>query len=173
MPSPSFPLLFTPIPLTPEISREGDLLISSVADSNQWYYNDSLLQGERSRFLFAFDTGYYWSQVSVNGCMSDTSLHYYVDIITGKTDLSADEFAVYPIPNDGRFTIQAGKSNSEKIDLIVYNSMGIQVYRKNGLEIKHGNSISVDFRPAPQGIYTLFLQHNEYRLIRKILVNKY
>ncbi len=173
MPSPSFPLLFTPIPLTPEISREGDLLISSVADSNQWYYNDSLLTGERSRFLFAFDTGYYWSQVSVNGCMSDTSLHYYVDIITGKTDLSADEFAVYPIPNDGRFTLQAGQSNSEKIDLIVYNSMGILVYRKNSLDIKQGNSISVDFRPAPQGIYTLILQHNAYRLIRKILVNKY
>lgn len=170
IPSPPFPVLFTPIPPTPEITREGDLLISSVADSNQWYYNDILLDGERSMYLFAFDTGYYWSQVSVNGCLSDTSYHFYVDVITNNPEPQKENLMVYPVPNNGLFTIKPGSMNGDTFDVMAYNSLGILIYTEKNPDVTR--EIMVDLRPVPDGIYMIILKNNGNRMIRKIVVKK-
>jgi hypothetical protein len=54
---------------------DGDsvLLTSSAADSYQWYLDNSLLSGENSQTLTAFDAGNYTVIVTENGCASAAS----------------------------------------------------------------------------------------------------
>lgn len=170
MSSPSFPVLFTPVPLTPEITREGDLLISSVADSNQWYYNNTMLAGERSKYLFAFDTGYYWSQVSVNGCMSDTSYHFYVDVITGKPEYKNNQLMVYPNPNHGSFRIII--PIRQKFTLKVFNTLGVMIFSKQETTSFNNSEFPVDLGNLPDGVYTIVIDGTVTQASRKILVNK-
>jgi len=170
VPSPAFPVIYNPIPPIPEITRSGDLLISSVVDSNQWYYNGTKLQGERSRYLFASDTGYYWTQISVYGCVSDTSLHYYVDVITSDPEKEKENLKVFPNPNNGHFRVAI--PGNQPATIRVYNTLGEVVFESSEPAIQGRSEKTIDLSSQPDGVYTVVLSGNEIRLSRKIIVNK-
>ncbi len=62
-----------PVPPTPVITLNGNLLQSSAASGNQWYLNSSAIPGANNATLVPPVSGLYTVMVTVNGCSSTIS----------------------------------------------------------------------------------------------------
>lgn len=171
--SPPLPIQFTPIPETPVISRAGDLLISSVINYNQWYHNGSAIPGATSQYYPATDTGTYWDQASVNNCASDTSNHIYVDVITGIVDVDPGfNISVFPVPNDGKFTLSSSESLKGEVEFTIFNMLGIPVY-SGYYNPEHGALLkTIDLTPIAGGIYSMLIKTRNKNVVKKIIINR-
>jgi len=170
-PSPDFGLTVVKKPAAPVITLNGDVLSSDVADGNQWFYNGAPITGATGQTLVALYDGLYWDVVVVNGCMSDTSNNIYVTI-TGTDEPVNSRFVIYPVPNDGYFTLQMFTQKEEAFDVDIYNNIGASNYAKNNVGVKGQTNLTIDLRPIPNGIYTVVLRNSDHRIIRKIMINK-
>lgn len=172
--SPPLPIQFTPVPETPVISQAGDLMISSVINYNQWYLNGVALPGATSQYYTAVDTGIYWDQASVNSCSSDTSNHIYVSVITGTGEVKPRaKFIVYPVPCDGRFTVNTDLPDDGSIEFTVYNQVGMAIYSEDVYAPKGNFRKNLDLRPLPGGIYTIKLKGASWQATGKIIVGRW
>ena len=169
--SPPFAVTVNPIPAAPVISAAGSVLTSSSAYGNQWYLNGSLLTGGTAQSYAATATGFYWSVVTLNGCVSDTSNHIYI-LITGTENLqSSADFSIYPNPSDGRFTIRLKGLPDGVYSAELMNSIGVPVWSIRNIAVSGDYEKALDIRPAANGVYTLILHGANSTLIRKILIN--
>jgi hypothetical protein len=170
--SPDFDVTVNPIPPTPVITLNGYILTSDAPLGNQWYFNGSPIIGATGQTYDATlsGTGTYWTVVTLNGCSSDTSNNIYV-IVVGTEDLQGGDVAIYPVPNDGQFTILV-KGQSGNATLEIFNVLGTKVYENTKVVLTGTTKLSVDLRPASNGIYTVYLKNETNQVIRKILIRK-
>lgn len=169
--SPEFSLTILPIPAAPAITLYGLTLSSNYSDGNQWYYNGAPITNGTAQTQYAEYSGWYWDVVTVDGCESDTSNHIFVTI-TGIDEPANSQFVVYPVPNDGQFTLKVRTLKAETFDITVYNSIGKLIHTNSGIEVNGQNDLIIDLRPVPIGIYTLVIKTEDNRVVRRILVNK-
>ena len=169
--SPEFSLAILPIPAAPAITLYGLTLSSNYSDGNQWYYNGAPITNGTAQTQYAEYSGWYWDVVTVDGCESDASNHIFVTI-TGVDEPANAQFVVYPVPNDGQFTLKVRTLKAETFDITVYNSIGKLIHTNSGIEVNGQNDLIIDLRPVPIGIYTLVIKTEDNRVVRRILVNK-
>jgi len=170
-PSPEFNVTVGKKPEAPVITLSGVTLTSSITDGNQWYYNGAPITGATQQTLTCLYDGWYWDAVTAQECSSDTSNNIYVSV-TGIGEPADSKFFVYPVPNDGRFTIKMSAPKTEAYDVDVYNSIGVSIYSKKDVPVDKQTELTIDMRPVPTGIYTIILRNSENRILRKIIVNK-
>ena len=83
------------------------------------------------------------------------------------------QVAVYPIPNNGRFTAKIESSIEGQFTIRIYNHAGDRI-----LEIKDATTINgnyeklIDLRPIPSGVYYIEIVNGNFRETRKLLINK-
>lgn len=169
--SPAFDVTVTPKPEPPVITIDGDLLTSSAPEGNQWFYNGAQITGAINQTLYAEYTGWYWAVVTIDGCTSDTSNNIFV-LITGMDESPGTDISIYPVPNDGRFTITILTKNDNLLKLEIYNLMGMPVLVSEVSPSGGKVAEVIDLRPVPDGIYTVILRTEDDRVIRKIMVSK-
>lgn len=174
--SPPFVVTVIPKPSTPLVSSSGDTVFSNVETGNQWYYSDNqfgvgeLIQGATGTSYIATQTGWYWSIVTNNGCSSDPSNREYI-LMVGQEELIAESFIVYPVPNDGKFTVSVSTPVQQKFSILVYNKLGQMVYEIRDVMIAGEYRQVIDLRPAPSGVYIVNMVGEKSRIIRKILIH--
>jgi hypothetical protein len=97
-------------PLTPIITFQDDKLISSAGTGNQWYFQNSIIQGATAQEYTIASSGSYFALVTINGCSSDTSniINAVLSDVSNYFDKST--FSVYPNPFFDTFTIDPGSS---------------------------------------------------------------
>jgi hypothetical protein len=79
---------------------------------------------------------------------------------------------VYPVPNDGHFSISVSSGTEIKFTLEVYNNIGSKIFSKMDINV-NGNCITdVDIRPVPNGLCTVILRSNGNQVVLKFMVNK-
>ncbi|MDP1622166.1 MAG: hypothetical protein Q8M08_07485 [Bacteroidales bacterium] len=160
------------IPEPPLITNEGNLLISSSVSGNQWYFEGTLIPDSVGRTLSPELPGWYWSMVIENGCSSDTSNHIYYygkfpGSITGEYG-----FWVYPIPNDGHFTVAISLPAEDTFDITIFNSLGVKIFEIPAVFVKSKFKRLIDLRPRfPKGLYTVVFKCDDYRVVKKVLIN--
>jgi len=169
--SPNFSLTVIPKPAAPVITIDGIILSSNYVNGNQWFYNGAPITGGTAQTQLAEYSGWYWDVVTVDGCESDTSNNIYVNI-TGIDEPLNSRFVVYPVPNDGHFTLQMYLAKEETFDANVYNSIGASIYMKKDIVVKGQTDMTINLSPLPTGIYTIVMRNSEHRIIRKFMVNK-
>jgi hypothetical protein len=92
--------------------------------------------------------------------------------MVGQQDLQGGNFNVYPVPNDGHFSVTIKSDQERSYTLDIYNSLGVKVYEKQPI-IANGTLVTpVDISSVPNGLYTIILHNADYQVTRKILVNK-
>ena len=117
-------------------------------------------------------TGWYWSQVNLNGCNSDTSNNVYV-LITGMEEIDGAQVNVYPVPNTGEFTVDITSNGViQALNMQIFNNIGQLIYGQGDIKVYGRYRKQIDLRPIPAGIYTLVLRNDQGTMIRKILVHK-
>lgn len=169
--SPDFNVTVIPKPDAPVITIDGFLLSSNYVEGNQWFYNGAQITGATNQTLYAEYTGRYWATVTVDGCESDTSNNIYV-VITGIDESVNSQFFIYPVPNDGMFTVACAWIADETLTLEVYNYLGVRIHESKVKPIQGKTEKIIDLRPVPNGVYTVVLRTEDNRVIRRILVNK-
>jgi hypothetical protein len=156
---------------TPAISQEGDSLVSSLDNGNQWYLNGAAISGANSKKFKPTQSGNYTAVWSDNfGCVRTSSALSVVITAVVPVDLSSREPVISPNPNRGSFLIQfkAIKKEDLKIDMI--NVQGQRVYRKTYPGFRGDFSEQFDLKTLAAGVYILKLQHGKNIFYRKVII---
>jgi hypothetical protein len=85
---------------------------------------------------------------------------------------SSAQFIVYPVPNDGRFTISITSPTSENYNIKIYNALGVMISEIRNMEASGTTERTIDLRPAPTGIYSVIIENGKKQVLRKILINR-
>jgi hypothetical protein len=143
------------LPEIPSISGTGDEIISSPAQSYQWYFNNSILPADTSQSVFATKDGAYQVEITdTNGCsVFSKSLE-----ITSSDKVFLINRLLYVQIADQDFT--GGMLN-------IIDEKGNSVIKQNVIS----NSFSINVNSLETGIYILELTKNENHFTRKIFVH--
>ncbi len=170
--SPNFAVTVTPIPAAPVVSATGNVLHSSAPGGNQWYREGTgAIAGGTGQNYTALLSGWYWTVVTVNGCVSPESNHVYI-VMTGDDELQGTSFSIYPIPNDGKFMVALDSPVQEVYSLAIYNQLGSKVFELDNVTIKGNFEKEVDIRPVPNGIYSVTFTSGSKQVVRKIVIKR-
>ncbi len=171
--SPNFAVTVNPIPATPVVTNTGYTVYSSAPAGNQWYFEGTLIVGATAQ---SYDctlsgTGNYWSIVTLNGCSSAESNHQYV-IVTGIDNHSSTSINIYPVPNEGQFTVSITTASNESFSISVYNSLGVSIYEEAKVDVNGSLQKMIDLRPVPNGIYSMIFKNSLGQVVKKVVINK-
>jgi hypothetical protein len=131
----------------------------------------TLILGATSQTYEATLDGYYWSVVTLNGCPSAESNHLQI-ITTGVDSHSSSAINIYPVPNDGRFNVTFTTASNESFSINIYNSLGVNIYEENKVDVDGMLNKVIDLRPVPNGVYTVIFENSRGQVVKKIVVNK-
>ena len=165
-------LVVNTIPEAPVVTAAGFVLTSSATDGNQWYYEGNPIPGATGHtYTVVHNTGWYWTQVTLNGCVSDTSNHVWIEVI-GIQDLPSDaSFNVYPVPNDGIFTASVLYPAETTFSICIFNQIGDKIFEIRDVKTINGKYDKlINLKPMPSGIYSVVFLNGEAKAVRKVVV---
>jgi hypothetical protein len=171
--SPDFSLMVYPIPPTPQVTVSGITMISSGLQGNQWYFSTSengigsMVDGGTNQICTPAQTGWYWTQVTLNGCSSNLSNRVF-RLKPGE----ANRYNLYPVPNKGEFTMAITTADEKEFSIFVYNQAGQKKYEKNGLHINGEFREYINLSSPASGIYTVVIKSKDGNVVKKIIVNR-
>jgi hypothetical protein len=171
--SPAFNLTVIPLPPTPVVIASGGNVSSSSSQGNQWYFSDtangigSAISGANSQAHTPNQNGWYWTQVTINGCLSDVSNRMY-RLKAGE----ANRYNIYPVPNDGAFSISIITPDEQEFNITIYDQLGQKIYEVTGLIINGEFIKAIDLRPVSTGVYTVIFRNRTGNMVKKFTVNK-
>ncbi|MCK9203183.1 MAG: T9SS type A sorting domain-containing protein [Bacteroidales bacterium] len=169
--SPLFPVTVTDPPTAPVIYLAGDSLISNSSIGNQWFYNGNLIPEATNQVYHPIQSGWYWDVVNRYGVQSDTSNNIYVTI-TGINEKESGTVQIYPVPNQGRFTVSANRTVLSPCILSVYDQLGLKVYERKIIPSNGWIESQINLEMLPVGIYTLSIKNAEIRFVKKIIITR-
>ncbi|MCK9218502.1 MAG: T9SS type A sorting domain-containing protein [Bacteroidales bacterium] len=172
--SPDFAVTVSSIPPAPVVTVNGFELTSSAPAGNQWYYNGVAIPGATAQtYTVTHNTGYYWCIVTLNGCSSEISNKEWIEVVGIIEIPESASFNVYPVPNDGRFSASIQYPVETTFTITVYNQIGSKIFELRDVKTTGGQyQKTIDLRPVPTGIYSVVFLNSEFKIIRKVLVNK-
>lgn len=167
------------IPAAPVITETaGNVLHSNAPAGNQWYYSATSggvgapIAGATAQNYTATLSGYYWSIVTLNTCVSPESNHLYVIIIGIQEYSNTASLVIAPVPNDGKFNLMITSPNEDTYTVNIFNTVGQSIYELRNVTVKGEFNQMVDLRPVAPGIYTVILHGNNSHIVKKIVINK-
>ena len=170
--SSNFNVTINAVPAAPVVTAVGNVLTSSAPGGNQWYYAGNPIAGATGQtYTVTHNTGYYWCVVTLNGCSSPVSNKVWV-VITGQQELQNSTFNIYPVPNDGNFTVSITSAAQETFTIQVFNQLGAKIYELGDVQVNGNVEKQIDLRPVPNGVYSVVFINSEHKVVKKVLVHK-
>jgi hypothetical protein len=175
--SPALPVSVNPVPPKPTILANGPVMTSSALSGNQWYFSvtpegtGNPIAGAIWPYYLATQSGYYWIVVTESGCTSLPSDRVQV-IMTGLNEIAGLNVNLFPVPNDGRFSLTISGTADDLIGVSVINSLGVKIYERNDIRCTGNIEQIIDLRPVPAGIYHVMIGNKNGVLMRKIVIGR-
>ncbi len=156
-------LTVTPRPPKPGITQNIGDLISSASSGNQWFINNTTINGASGNIFHPVTNGIYQVQVTVNGCVSLMSDPFNL-LIEGVNKL-------YPVPTSGQVTFDYyAPPGSSRYLVLLYNSAGQLVHQENGACQPGLNRLNYNWERLAAGIYQFTLQTGPVIYKKQLLV---
>jgi 2',3'-cyclic-nucleotide 2'-phosphodiesterase (5'-nucleotidase family) len=173
--SPAVGVFANPIPSKPSITRNGDVLTSSVEAKYQWYLNGTAISGATSRTYTPLVKGNYTVKVSsATGCESVLSDSFNF-VPTGiQENSSLNSFVVAPNPYYGKTNILIGLNQSAQVKIEVYNILGsrIQVIENGQLNAgSHNFTFSASALGEANGVYLIRVNVDGKVITKRVIEN--
>ena len=157
------PVLVHPIPATPFITQNENVISSNATAGNQWYNSAGKITGETNQNYTVTATDDYFTIVTLSACSSDTSnvLHVIPTHVTDEENPA--NLKIYPVPFANELIIDMS-STHQQLNITIQNMLGEVIYKeiiteKTVFQTKH-------FSP---GIYIIKVENGETIDIRKII----
>jgi hypothetical protein len=167
--SPVKQVTVNPIPETPVIAQNGEMLVSSAPVGNQWFFNGTIIPNATQQTITPTQSGLYSVMATLEGCRSHLSDAYY-HIMTGMESHSQVQVSVYPVPNDGRFRITLTGLKNAPTSIAIVNALGVSIYHREALPLSGEFRAEFDLRPIVPGVYTLVIGNSTSRFSRKLVI---
>lgn len=155
----------SPIPDAPILTRDGEFIVSSYEDGNQWYLDETELDGEtedRVNFITIGLNGEYWVVYTDEiGCSVTSSRIVVGDI--GVEENSVFDLVIYPNPSNAIVNIET----KEKLDRIIVRDLQGKIVLEVLAEDKNVNQI--DLTNLPSSIYSLQLVKGDLSVVRRVI----
>jgi len=166
-------VVINPIPVAPTATQAGFVLTSSAPAGNQWYYNGNSIPGATDQtYTVTHNTGYYWVAVTINGCSSGISNKIWVEVVGVPEIQPSASFSIYPVPNNGRFTVSINYPVDDTFNIIVYNQIGELLFERRNVTTTAGEfETQIDIRPVANGMYLVVFMNSQNKVIKRFFVN--
>jgi hypothetical protein len=154
------------------VTQFGNSLQATPAGmSYQWYSqnpNWTLLSGETNQFLNPQTTGFYCVVVtSPQGCVDTTCTKFFP---VGLDEFEAQNWSIYPNPNDGSFTLSFDSSTSETIEIQIFNTLGALVDERR-LDVQPGaQQFLISNQNLVSGVYFIMVNSGNTSGMQKLVV---
>jgi len=160
--------------VAPTITLVGDSLVSSAASGNQWYINDTAINGAGGVKYKPTRNGVY-KVVATDafGCQkTSNTINYVLTAIDPVAAAREINLSVTPNPNNGLFNLSFEVSSRADLSIELYSSSGQKIYNefKSGFTGKYSNQI--DSHAAGSDVYMLKISHNKKTYVQKVIVQK-
>jgi len=155
------------LPIVPSINILGGGLVSTPANTYQWYFEGTQILGGIEQFYNPDTSGNYSVEVfSPEGC-SYISGETLIDLSSLK-ELKKNEFIIFPNPFVNSF--QVIKNDFYQVQLVINDVHGKLIYEY--VEFDSSDLfISIDLQDIPSGLYFITLKYNEsyktFKLIKQ------
>jgi len=161
------------------VTNTGYTAQSSAPAGNQWYYSvtqsgtGAPISGATAQTYDATLTGsgYYWSIVTLNGCTSAESNHKLI-LVIGIDSHSSSAINVYPVPNDGRFTVSIISPSQEPFTITVFSNLGVKIHEVKDIHVNGQFDQVIDLRTAFNGIYTVVIRNSISHIVKKVVITR-
>jgi len=98
-----------------------------------------------------------------------------VDIINNLNETNKNllpVFSVYPVPNNGKFTLSISSRKTDTYSISIINSLGAEVYNLKNLSVNGIHKQKVDIGSVSDGVYMIIIRNAEGQASKRILINK-
>ncbi len=107
--------------------------------------------------------------VTLGGCTSPISNKVWV-VVTGVEELTHGQVSVYPVPNEGRFTVEITSVTPETFSIQVFDQVGRMIYEEKGFQVNGTVEKLVDLKPVTPGVYTMMVTGSTLKVVKKVLI---
>ena len=161
-----------PTPDTPNVTQQGNLLLSSATTGNQWYNNSGLIPGATGQSYEPVATNDYYVIVTNGyGCESEQSNSYHfvytglIDIVDGKN------FSIYPNPFKESFTLDYSVKSVTDVTIAIYDTYGQLITTlQNQVKMNSGNHrLTFDASKLLTGVYFCKIETSDYSVVQRII----
>lgn len=166
----SIGMMVNPVPPAPAITQSGSVLSSSAASGNQWYLNGSPIAGATGQNYTFLANGNYTVIVTVNGCSSVSSAVTSVTTVGISEGAAANEFMVYPNPNNGEFSLSFFSNEKADYRIEIMNALGQKVYSETLNDFTGSYIRQLTVTEFGQGIYTIGITNSKSETVKKMIV---
>jgi len=105
-----------------------------------------------------------------NGCISTITIATVNDFTTDIEKIGVDSyFDVYPVPNNGHFTVEINAPAETSFDILISNVIGTRIYEEKNIRVSGKLEHSIDISQVPRGIYYILFRSGNDKAIRKVL----
>lgn len=155
-------------PSTPSVVAVGSVLRSTPANAYQWYWDDTLLEGETRQTVDVRGNGSYIVEVwSADGCRQRSLPYRVISSTVSVDETSSDESVrILPLPADDECVIEAGllATGTVEIGLVMTDVTGV-LHTPSWSRTAAG-AIVVELASMPTGTYVLTLRIGQRRFDR-------
>lgn len=163
-------------PESPQIMVQGDSLVSSIIEGNQWYRYGEMIPFANGASYKPEVSGDYYSIVSsplftCSSLPSNTIPYYFTAVVNQP---GPDKVSVYPNPSRDEFTIfyTLTENGISRISLLDGMGKEIRVLSDHQSQVAGNYTLSVRASDLLPGFYFCKIQTASYNLVKKILVSK-
>ncbi|MCX6282156.1 MAG: T9SS type A sorting domain-containing protein [Bacteroidetes bacterium] len=161
-----------PTPPQPGITLGQDnTLLSNSVYGNQWYLNNQPLQGDTINSLHVLLTGSYFTIVTLNNCVSDTSNIKFVIAVGVHENDNPSIVEVHPNPTDGFLILNFTSPHERNFTVTLFNELGQPIYHAEKIIPKGESSLVLDIGNVYPGPVLLVIQSSDQIIRKKIIKN--
>ena len=159
-----------PLP-TPSISVNGNTLTCNPSyQSYQWYYNGNSV-GNTQTITCVGNGNYYVSVTDNNSCTNSSNTSPVSGCTVGISEKNSDNnFAIFPNPTTGTFTLSFAVTAKQNIKIDVLNNIGQMVYTETKNNFNGKYSKTIDLRGFSNGVYMINTQIGDKVFTNKVTV---
>lgn len=144
----------------PTITANGAILSSSSILGNQWYLNDTIINGATSHTYTVTQNGNYTVVVTHNNCTATSSIFNFSTLKIQTLDNK--QLTIYPNPSNGLFTLQT----KGKAVVVITNVLGQPVYETKTVE----KQTQINLSAFAKGLYNVRLTSEEGEEVKRLVI---
>ena len=158
-------------PAAPIISVNSNVLSSSYATNNQWYFNNAAIPNATNQTHIANFNGYYHVVYTDGfGCEVSSDTIYFQGV--GISEVDNNNLKIYPNPSKGIFNLEWNDSHVDNLNISIYNHTGAMIYQSEHQNIMSGEIISIQLENVSTGVYMMQIISPDKVMNKKIVIQK-